>query len=67
MKLTLLLLAVMCAALVVRANEGIGEMITEEDVKDIKEGYKDFGAEGMNAPVSCFSSGTDSPTQLGCF
>jgi hypothetical protein len=55
MKLTLILLAVMCVSLVV-ANEGRVERMTNDELQEMIDGYKSFTSDnenGMNAPV-CF-------------
>lgn len=50
MKLIFVLLAVMCAAILVQANE---EKITDDEVQELINGYKDFSAnDGKSAPVS---------------
>lgn len=50
MKLVLVLLAVMCAAIIVQVNS---EKITDEEIQELVNGYKDFSTnDGKSAPVS---------------
>lgn len=50
MKLIWMVLAVACIAVIVQANE---DKITEEEVQELINGYKDFSTnDGKSAPVS---------------
>lgn len=44
---------VLCAAIFVCANEETGDKITDEEVQELINGYKDFNTNnGMSAPVN---------------
>lgn len=54
MKLFVVLLG-LCLILAVQANVGTEERITEQEIHDLVEAYKDFNSnDGTNAPVSPF-------------
>lgn len=53
MKLILVLLSVMCLALLVQANAGADERITDQEIQELINDYKSLTAEvGPNAQVS---------------
>jgi hypothetical protein len=53
MKLIVVLFVVVCAAIFVSANEETGDKLTDEELQELINGYKDFNTNnGMSAPVS---------------
>ena len=53
MKLIVLLATLLCVVLLVSANAGSDEKITDEEVQELINGYKDFNTnDGKSAPVS---------------
>lgn len=53
MKLVVVFFVVICAALLVSANEETGDKLTDEELQELINGYKDFKTnDGMSAPVN---------------
>lgn len=53
MKLTFLLITVLCLASMVLAEEGTEEKMTDQEIQELINGYKDLtNNNGMSAPVS---------------
>lgn len=65
MKLTLLLVTVLCLALVVFAEEGTENGMSQPEIQELIDGYKDLNKDGPNQPVSLTFS--ESKNIQNCF